>query len=189
MIGPPSAEGDPPPNPPLHSPRLRLDPLWVHHAPAMFPVLDDVTLYRYIDHGPPASIERLHEVYRELEARVSPDGQEIWLNWVLFEHQPTRSEPPPIGFVQATVLPDGRAWIAYLLARTAWGQGLAAEAVAALLQHLFGSLQLHQVMACVEHDNERSVALLRRLGFSAASDAEREGHTLTATERLWLRGP
>jgi len=44
------------------------------------------------------------------------------------------------------------------------GQGLAAEALAALFDHLFGACGKHRVFASVDPRNEPSVALLRRLG-------------------------
>jgi [ribosomal protein S5]-alanine N-acetyltransferase len=169
-------------NPPLRGARVHLEPLVAGHAAAMFPLLGDPSLYTWIDHGPPASVERLHEVYRQLEGRHSPDGQEHWLNWVL----QADGLQGPLGFVQASVLPDGRSWVAYLLGRAFWGQGHAADAMATLLQHLFTGLAVGQAMAMVEQDNARSVALLQRLGFHRAAGRELQGHELTATEQLWL---
>lgn len=45
------------------------------------------------------------------------------------------------------------------------GQGIAAEAVSAVVQFAFQTLRLHRVMANYQPANERSAALLRRLGF------------------------
>lgn len=176
-------------NPPLRGPRLRLEPMRPPHAPALFPVISDPALYTWIDQGPPASVERLEAVYRQVEGRRSPDGSELWLNWVLFPDPAPASPPAPLGFVQASVAADGRAWVAYVLGRSTWGQGYAAEAVAAMLQHLFGTVGVRQAMAMVEQDNARSIALLQRLGFRRAQGDELTGHTLTATEQLWLRTP
>ena len=78
--------------------------------------------------------------------------------------------------------------MAYLLTPSAWGQGYASEAVAAMLQHLFGSLGARQAMAMVERDNRHSIALLARLGFGLATAEQRQGHELSPTEQLWLRG-
>lgn len=172
-------------NPPLHGPRLHLEPLHARHAAALFPLISDPALYIWIDHGPPASAERLREVYRQLQGRRSPDGHELWLNWALFADP----APGPLGYVQASLLADGRAWVAYLLGRGAWGRGLASEAVAVMLQHLFGTLGARQAMAMVEQDNARSIALLQRLGFERASGEALHDHTLTATEQLWLVTP
>jgi [ribosomal protein S5]-alanine N-acetyltransferase len=170
-------------NAPLRSARLLLRPLRQGHAAALFELLADPALYTWIDHGPPASLQRLQDVYRQLEERRSPDGQELWLNWVLFDGE------APLGYVQASVLADGRAWVAYVLGRAAWGRGYAAEAVAVMLQHLAGTLGVRQAMAMVEQDNARSIALLRRLGFQRGQGEALHGHTLTATEQLWLRAP
>ena len=169
-------------NPPLHGTRVHLEPMRERHAAALFPVLADPALYRWIDQGPPASVERLREVYRRIECRRSPDGQETWLNWALF----AINQPGPLGFVQASLLPDGHAWVAYVLGQSAWGHGYAAEAVQALLGHLFGSLGACQAMATVEQDNTRSIALLQRLRFGRATGAALHGHELTVTEQLWL---
>lgn len=171
-------------NPPLASPRLHLEPLVETHADAMYAAIADPALYTHIDHGPPASADRLREVYRQLQGRRSADGSELWLNWMIG----TAAAPGvALGFVQATVLPDARAWVAYLLERSAWGHGYASEAVATMLAHLFERHRVRQAMACVEQDNRQSVALLRRLGFVRADGDALQGHTLTATEQLWLR--
>ena len=68
----------------LHTERPRLEPLRRAHAPAMFPLLQDPTIYTHLDHGPPPSLEHLEGVYTRLEARRSPDGREQWLNWIVF---------------------------------------------------------------------------------------------------------
>lgn len=172
-------------NAPLHGARLLLQPLAVVHAEAMFAVLADPALHVHLDYGPPESATRLAEVYRQLEDRRSPDGQEAWLNWVLF--QPPA--PGPLGYVQASVLADGRAWVAYVLGTAHQGRGHATEALGLMLQHLFGPLGVHQAMATVEQANAASIALLQRHGFARAVGDALQGHTLTATEQLWLRGP
>jgi [ribosomal protein S5]-alanine N-acetyltransferase len=179
------ADSPPSPNPPLQGTHLRLQPLGAEHAEALFPVLADPTLYVHLDHGPPASAARLAEVYRQLEARRSPDGQEYWLNWAVFALQPTT----PMGFVQASVLADGRAWVAYVLGTAHQGKGHAGEALGLMLEHLFQALGVHQAMATVERENARSIALLKRQGFSLATGDALHGHDLTESEQLWLRGP
>jgi len=72
-----------------------------------------------------------------------------------------------------------RAEVGYALARPCWGQGLAAEAVAALVGFAFGPLGLHRLEAGVDLRNERSLRLLARLGF------QREG---TLRERFHFHG-
>lgn len=58
-----------------------------------------------------------------------------------------------------------RATIGYLLAPPYWSQGLAGEALRALLGHGFGALGLVRIEAEVTPANAASKALLARLGF------------------------
>jgi len=58
-------------------------------------------------------------------------------------------------------LPD----IGYILHPDHWGQGLAGEAVSAVIDHVFASRGLHEMTADVDPDNAASIRLLERLGF------------------------
>ncbi|NBB53368.1 GNAT family N-acetyltransferase [Rhizobium sp. CRIBSB] len=58
-------------------------------------------------------------------------------------------------------LPD----IGYILRPDHWGQGLAGEAVQAVLDHVFAATDLDAVTADVDPDNAASIRLLERLGF------------------------
>jgi ribosomal-protein-alanine N-acetyltransferase len=59
-----------------------------------------------------------------------------------------------------------RAEIGYDLARDVWGQGLATEALAAVVRFGFAQMQLNRIEAQTIADNEPSVRLLGRLGFA-----------------------
>ena len=139
----------------IRTARLVLEPLSVAHAPAMFALLSDPTIYTYLDYGPPSSLEHVERGYAQLETRRSPDGLEEWLNWIV-----TR-DGVPIGFVQATIYPDRSANVAYILGSAYWGCGYAHEAVEAMLAELEGC----RPFATVDERNARSIRLLERLGF------------------------
>lgn len=166
----------------LFTPDLTLEPLVAGHAEAMFDVLSEPELYRYLDFGPPPSLDHLRGVYEALEARVSPDGSRLWLNWVVRPR-----DEAPVGFVQATVS-GADAWVAYVLSREFWGRGYAFQATQAVIEHLRATCGVARFLATVEAGNERSVRLLQRLGFRAASEAEVQEHELSATERLFVLG-
>jgi [ribosomal protein S5]-alanine N-acetyltransferase len=166
----------------LHTQRLRLEPLVAAHAEAMFEVLNDPAIYTYLDYGPPTSIQALREHYRSLESRRSPDGREGWLNWIVFE----KNAPHPLGYVQATVLDDGHAWVGYEFNSAHWGRGLAFEAMKAMPERLSAEYGVRRCLACVEQANARSIALLERLGFALTADVP-QATTLTASERLYSR--
>src|SRR6202162_6358079 len=109
---------------------LTLEPQTVAHAEEMFAVLSDPAIYRY-ENEPPPSLEWLRARFTKLETRLSADGQEQWLNWVI--RLPTSEL---IGYVQATVRGGGRAAIAYELSSAYWGRGLGRGAVKAMLSEL-----------------------------------------------------
>ncbi len=159
---------------------LTLEPLVAGHAEAMFDVLSEPELYRYLDFGPPPSLDHLRGVYEELEARVSPDGSQLWLNWVVRPR-----DEAPVGFVQATVS-GADAWVAYVLAKEYWGRGYAFQATQAVVDHLRATCGVARFLATVQAGNERSIRLLRRLGFRIATEAEAQEHELSATERLFV---
>lgn len=57
------------------------------------------------------------------------------------------------------------AHLGYSLDHAAWGRGLMTEGLAAVLAYAFDEMNLHRVMANYLPTNERSGAVLRRLGF------------------------
>jgi RimJ/RimL family protein N-acetyltransferase len=63
--------------------------------------------------------------------------------------------------------------IGFLFHRSVWGQGVAREAVGALLRYGFETLNFASVRADVDPGNIRSLTLLERLGFKRAGYAER----------------
>ncbi len=166
----------------IETPRLVLEPLVIAHAAAMFEVLREPLLYKYLDYPPPASVDHVRDSYARLESRASPDGSQGWLNWVV---SPRGEEP--IGFVQTTIFRDERAWIAYLLGSKSWGHGYAAEAVRAMLEHVAADYGSDCFQATVEARNVRSVRLLERVGFRLAPSKESAGHALSPSERLFVR--
>jgi [ribosomal protein S5]-alanine N-acetyltransferase len=170
----------------LITPQLELEPLTVNHAPEMFELLSDLQIYRYLDDAPPISLEHLRNRYVKLEARKSPDGSEVWLNWVVR----VRGQQL-VGVVQATVFKPisepYSAWIAYVFSPKHWGHGYACEATEAMIADLASAYDVTQYFATVEVENTRSIRLLERLRFRLASAQEASSHELTATERLFLR--
>jgi RimJ/RimL family protein N-acetyltransferase len=83
------------------------------------------------------------------------------LNWSIW----ARAEARYVGFVQATLLPDRSALIAYRLVRDTWGKGYAREAATAVMRHSRKQLGLDKLLAIVTPSNERSCRLLEALGF------------------------
>lgn len=84
-----------------------------------------------------------------------------------------------IGHVALKMLDDQQAEIGFTMARSFHGKGLAFEAATSVIDYVFTKLKLHRVVAITDCENERSVALLGRLGM------RREGHFL---QNIWFKG-
>ena len=84
-----------------------------------------------------------------------------------------------IGHVALKMLDDNQAEIGFTMARSFHGKGLAFEAATSVIDYVFTKLKLHRVVAITDCENERSVALLERLGM------RREGHFL---QNIWFKG-
>ncbi|MGH8673966.1 MAG: GNAT family N-acetyltransferase [Burkholderiales bacterium] len=163
--------------------RIVLEPQAALHAREMYEVLSDPAIYEY-ENEPPASLEWLRERFRKLETRRSADGKEHWLNWVI--RLPATGL---IGYVQATVHPEGRAAIAYVLASRFWGRGLAHDAVQAMIAVLGQDYGVCRLSAVFKRQNRRSQRLLERLGFSLASPELHAEYRAEPDESLMIKDP
>lgn len=154
--------------------RLALEPMKREHAEAMFPVLADARLYEFTGDAPPPSVASLEATYAFRESRRSPDGRELWLNWVIRE----RERGEPIGTVQATVLP-GHAYVAWIVGIPWQGAGYASEAAIALVQWL-RNLGVAEVRACVNPAHTASRNVARNAGMQLTGD-------VADGEEVWAR--
>ena len=147
----------------------------------MFHVLCDPAIYEF-ENQPPQSPEWLESRFRMLESRRSADGSELWLNWVI--RLPSGALA---GYVQATVLPESVAYVAYELASRFWRQGIGSAAVSAVLRELRVSYGVHVCLAVFKARNFRSVALLRSLEFSAAAPEDLPPVTCEPDEQVMYK--
>jgi RimJ/RimL family protein N-acetyltransferase len=165
----------------IETARLTLEPQLAAHAAEMFTVLGDPAIYEY-ENEPPPSVEWLSARFARLESRRSADGREQWLNWVI-----RLPGSGLIGYVQATVHANGHAAIAYELASAWWGRGLASEAVRAVIGELAQRHGARSLGAVLKRDNQRSLRLLQRLGFTLASPDAHARHRVEPGELLMER--
>jgi [ribosomal protein S5]-alanine N-acetyltransferase len=142
---------------------VRLEPQVAAHADEMFVVLSDPAIYEF-ENAPPASLDWLRARFTKLETRLSGDGTEKWLNWVI-----RLPGSGLIGYVQATVTARGDATIAYELSSRYWGRGLGSQAVQAMISELQSHYRVRRLFAVFKRANFRSRRLLERLGFTQGS--------------------
>jgi RimJ/RimL family protein N-acetyltransferase len=84
-----------------------------------------------------------------------------------------------IGHVALTMKEKQQAEIGFTFSRASQGKGLALESTTRVLDYLFTELKLHRVIAITDCENEKSSALLNRLGM------RQEGHFI---ENIWFKG-
>jgi len=149
---------------PLTTPRLILEPLRESHAGKMWSVLTDRRIYDFLDTEPPTSLAALAARFRQLEANRSPDGQELWLNWIV-----QTKGGCCIGYVQATIYSDRSAAVAFVIGSEYWGRGYGREATEAMLQSLIDHYSIRSAFATADSRNIPSQRLLQELGFRKAT--------------------
>jgi RimJ/RimL family protein N-acetyltransferase len=150
--------------------RLRIEPLRADHAPLLFDALADPRIYTYIPDERHASVDTLARRYAFLECGAPDDVTEIWLNWALQRIDTCAY----IGTLQATIVPDSRAYIGYMLTPSEWRRGFGTEACRWLACELQQRFAVDEIVATVDTRNAASVRLLERLGFDRIGTAPAE---------------
>lgn len=145
----------------LETARLWLEPLHPSHTLALYELLQSPAIYAFLPEDPPTSSEALATRYQRLSSRRSPDGQELWFNWVMRQ----RRAGVYVGILQATVYPDATAQLAYILFPPFWKQGYAREGCKRALGLLFEDYQVQLIVAEIDTRNVASITLIESLGF------------------------
>lgn len=161
--------------------RCTLEPQVEAHAEEMFVVLSDPAIYEY-EGGPPPSVEKLAAGFRRKEARLSPDGREKWLNWVV-----RLPSGELAGYVQGTVYESHAACIGYELSSKYWRRGIGTAAVNCMLDDLRSSYHVHTFVAVMKTANVRSMALLLKLGFVPGTEADAALYEALSDETTLVR--
>ena len=141
-----------------------LTPLVERDADAMFQVLDDPQMHEFTG-GAPLTLDELRERYRWLAAGRSPDGSELWFNWIV-----RLPDDAPVGVVQATVAPDGTTADAAWEIGVPWqGHGYASEAAVGMVEWLVAH-DVGEVRAMVHPDHAASAAVAARAGLQPTDE-------------------
>ncbi len=148
----------------LETRRLLLEPLIPAHASALYEQLLEPRQYEF-PQDPPTSLQALETRYQALSSRLSPSGQEAWLNWVVR----LRFEGTYIRTLEATVYANCTATIAYMIFPPFWRQGYALEGCGRLLNHLFKDYGVSVVSAEIDTRNIASIRLVEALEFKRVS--------------------
>ncbi len=116
--------------------------------------------FLHFNRAPNPSVKGTANGYKLRESRLSPDGLEKWLNWVV--RLPTGELT---GYVQATVLQSGASYVAYEFASKYWRNGIGRASVTAMIEELIKAYDVSLLVAVLKTANYRSMGLLQSLGF------------------------
>lgn len=143
---------------------LHIRPSNTTDADSMFSMLSDPVAMKYWSDEPISDLEAAVEV---LNKDLESDAQGNSMCWAVC----LKGQEKMIGkcilfqFSQQ----NRRAEIGYLLERSYWRQGLMHQALEAVIDFAFNTLDLHRIEADVDTENAGSLGILKKLGF------EREG--------------
>ena len=115
----------------LEMDRLVLLPMVSGDALELFGVLAEPSLYAFTGGHPPSSAHDLDARIRGRESRVSPNGDELWLNWTVR----LKDGGIVVGYVQASVK-GPLAQLAWVVGLRFQGRGYATEASEAMTEWL-----------------------------------------------------
>lgn len=152
--------------------RLDLVPLTTEDADDAFPLLHDPELGRFTGETPPADVEAVRAGFSRWETRRSPDGAELWLNWVVRRRDDARA----VGLMQATV-GDNDAEVAWTIGTAFQRQGFATEAGQALIVWLADSVGVRLIVGSIHPDNIASQTVASRIGLRP-TDRSHEGEVV-----------
>jgi RimJ/RimL family protein N-acetyltransferase len=176
--------------PTLETSRLRLRPLASSDEADLIALDSDPEVMRYV--GSPPGVKSPAETAERARLRI---------------RESERGDYEPLGFwriegrtdgafhgVGALIrMPDGEdVEVAYRLARSAWGKGIATEAAEALVAYALGPLALPRVVAVTYPENRASQRVLDKLAFDRRGLREYKGvratyHVLTSS--AWAGRP
>lgn len=148
------------PTTPIVTERLELMPVTPTHVYALWPVLSDPALYRWIPRQPPSTPADVEARLRRISQRTAPGRDDQWINWTVLRQDTGEA----IGMVETTVPPSNVVLIAYMFGSSIWRQGFATEAMRAAIATLEAA-GAAAFEATIDTRNQASRALAAKLGF------------------------
>jgi len=134
-----------------------LDPLAREDFAWLFALYADAEVMRYIGRGPRTE----EESRRNLDWLLAHGERLPFGYWVLREH----STGERVGGAVLMIRREGApVELGFMLARPAWGRGLATQVARALVAHAFADLTLPELQAFTDVENGASAAVLRKAG-------------------------
>jgi [ribosomal protein S5]-alanine N-acetyltransferase len=145
----------------LQTDSVLLDPLTRDDYAWLFVLYADAEVMRYIGRGPRTE----EESRRNLDWLLAHGERLPFGYWVLRD----RAGGDRLGGAVLMIRREGApVELGFMLARPAWGRGLATQVAQALVRYAFGDLRLAELQAFTAVDNAASAAVLRKAGLRDA---------------------
>ena len=148
----------------LETEDFQLRPSAITDVEAMFSMLSDEESMKYWSDPPISSME---EAVQVLMKDLDSDAKGNSMCWAVTHKDQNEMIGKVILFLYSEK--NQRAEIGYLMNRKYWRQGVMQQALGAVIDFAFTTLNLHRIEADVDTENAPSLGLLEKLGF------EREG--------------
>jgi ribosomal-protein-alanine N-acetyltransferase len=126
-------------------------------------VTGDPELMRYVGDGTTLSRE---ETAGWIEITARNQLRDGWTTWAVTD----RTTGALIGYAGLVHGDEDAIEVTYVLRRERWGQGLAGEIVAALVEHAFGVRGLPELRATIDPGNAASRRVVEKAGFRAVAE-------------------
>lgn len=153
----------------IETQRLRLRRLRPDDEADLVALDSDPDVMRYV--GSPAGVTSAEETLERARQRIGADHGPIG-----FWRVEGRADGAFYGLGALIRMPSGDdVELAYRLIRRSWGQGIATEAAAALIDHAFDTLRLSRLVAVTYPENRASQRVLDKLGFTRHGDLDYKG--------------
>ena len=141
----------------------------------LFALLRDPALHEFSTSPPPAHRDEVQERIRRWEARRSPTGDELWLNWTLRLKQNALA----VGYIQATVTDDAGE-LAWVIGAPYQRQGYATEAGQCVATWMLDYFKVAELRASIHPDHIASQRVATNVGLQPSGKFTEEG------EELWV---
>lgn len=142
----------------LQTASVLLDPLTREDYDWLIVLYADAEVMRYIGHGPRTE----EESRRNLDWLIAHGERLPFGYWVLRDRE-TRERLGGAVLMRRRL--DTPVELGFMLARPAWGRGLATQVAQALVTHAFADLRLPELQAFTDVANAASASVLRKAGF------------------------
>lgn len=165
----------------IETERLRLREWTAEDAEPFAAISSDPEVVRYITGGRPLT---LAETRSQIERLIFLQEQKGWTRWALELREPVPGDPTgPVGFCGpgCTFAPDIE--VGWWLHSALWGRGLATEAAVGAVQFCFETIGFLRLICCVHPDNDRSLAVARKAGFTRLDEVDFHGTPIIRHEQ------